>query len=298
MSDITYSNYNKKSLLVHGDRDKYGNKIKEVGGRWNPRVKGDPGWIVPLEKESDLKKLIARIKREEKIEVMGTHAKSNQEQKKYHRSVSESESESESEKESARKSEKDSSEEEKDSSEEEKEISRHVKPNIVNSPRRSEIINPISSRVKEEKNHKTREFESYEQSRKIRGIEKNSDKKRKNIVSDKRDHPENKRFETKIKSRRNYSSDSSPEQYPVSKRYPQYEEKKKSRIRRRKSPNLTDSESDYTSSEDDFPHPHSPMKRKSRRDLEQDMRRKIKDLERKVSELSIKKKDDHHRRKY
>ena len=61
MPELVYEVYNKKSLAVHGDKQKYQNLIKKLGGRWNPRMKTGPGWTVPKEKESLLKNLIESL---------------------------------------------------------------------------------------------------------------------------------------------------------------------------------------------------------------------------------------------
>jgi CheY-like chemotaxis protein len=59
MTEITYQGYNKQSFAVFGDRSKYGNLIKSVGGRWNARLKNfPPGWIVPRYREAELAKII------------------------------------------------------------------------------------------------------------------------------------------------------------------------------------------------------------------------------------------------
>ena len=103
MSDkLTYEPYNKKSFAVRGDREKYGNVIRKLGGRWNIRLKNGPGWTVPTEKENELKKLINDFTsnttenlgdtddpKDKEIERIKNNAKSRKDQYKYHRAVSE-----------------------------------------------------------------------------------------------------------------------------------------------------------------------------------------------------------------
>ena len=59
--ELTYEDYNKRSIAVRGDREKFSNALKEVDGRWNPRMKNGPGWLVPKEKETELKKIIDKV---------------------------------------------------------------------------------------------------------------------------------------------------------------------------------------------------------------------------------------------
>jgi len=108
MTDIIYDNYNKRSVAVRGNKDKYQNAMKGIGAKWNPRMKDGPGWILPKENEPELQRLIKSFKKMSKLEELSTHAKSRKEQHKYHREISESENENESE------SERDSESEDED----------------------------------------------------------------------------------------------------------------------------------------------------------------------------------------
>ena len=83
MSNLTYEVYNKRSFVVYGDREKYGSIIKELGGRWNSRLKNGPGWTVFQDKEPELKKLIEGIS-ETPIESV----KPKKHTKKFHRAIS------------------------------------------------------------------------------------------------------------------------------------------------------------------------------------------------------------------
>lgn len=100
MDNLTYEKYNDKSLHVKGDKDKYSAIIKKLGGRWNGRLKKGAGWLVPIDKEEELKSLIRDLfpqkdETEAELETIQTSAKSRKEQKKYHRAVSRPTSESE-----------------------------------------------------------------------------------------------------------------------------------------------------------------------------------------------------------
>ncbi len=323
MSDVTYAPYNKKSLLVHGDREKYGTKIKEVGGRWNNRVKGGPGWTVPVENEKDLKKLILDLKKEERLETMSNRAKPNKEQKRYHRAVSDPESEtssgrpeSESERESERESEKES---------------RRVKPKEVSaerpvkthSPRRSEVMAPIRetrqvkkgapgereseddvsrSPPREARNKKTyREDRHGGRHKKYQSPVRESKPPPGHSLghgAETRKEPrryEDRRREDRPREReevRRTGKDGPEEEYYRMRKPPA---KRRSPPRKKKSPELTDSESDYSSSGDDFPSPDRPTKKKSHYDLEREMHRKIRDLEKQVEAIKLEKRTHRHR---
>lgn len=55
---LSYEVYNKQRLAVRGDRDKYQEIIKAIGGRWNPRMRGGEGWLVPISQQEKLEKII------------------------------------------------------------------------------------------------------------------------------------------------------------------------------------------------------------------------------------------------
>lgn len=87
MSDISYEEYNKKSLIVRTDnKEKYQSLLKPLGARWNGRARDGQGWLVPLENEDKLKQVLSDIKRES--ETSETHTKSRKEQSKFHRAES------------------------------------------------------------------------------------------------------------------------------------------------------------------------------------------------------------------
>ena len=64
---LTYIKYNDDKFAVTGDKTLYHSEINKIGGRWNSRMKGGAGWLVPYSKENELKKLIRKIKRENKL---------------------------------------------------------------------------------------------------------------------------------------------------------------------------------------------------------------------------------------
>lgn len=129
MDNLTYEKYNDKSLHVKGDKDKYSAIIKKLGGRWNGRLKKGAGWLVPINKEEELKALIRDLfpkkdETEAELETIQTSAKSRKEQKKYHRAVSRPTSESEDEEEKEKVQEKEKLKERKKS----KKLKKNKKP--------------------------------------------------------------------------------------------------------------------------------------------------------------------------
>jgi hypothetical protein len=55
---LTYEKYNDQKLAVRGDKDSFHNLIKNIGGRWNSRMKGGEGWLLPVSEKDKLIKLI------------------------------------------------------------------------------------------------------------------------------------------------------------------------------------------------------------------------------------------------
>ena len=41
--ELTYQNYDSKSLIIYGDRRKFQKKINSIGGRWSSK---NNGWII------------------------------------------------------------------------------------------------------------------------------------------------------------------------------------------------------------------------------------------------------------
>jgi hypothetical protein len=55
MSKLTYDVYNNKCLSLKANRKEHNSFMKKIGGRWNSRMKGGEGWLIPKENESELK---------------------------------------------------------------------------------------------------------------------------------------------------------------------------------------------------------------------------------------------------
>ena len=56
MSNIIIKNYSEKSFVLRGTIDS--NSISILGGKWNDRLKGGPGWIFPMIKKSQVENWI------------------------------------------------------------------------------------------------------------------------------------------------------------------------------------------------------------------------------------------------
>ena len=52
MTKLNYFDYNINSFgLIGDDEKKLGKHIRSLGGRWNNRMKGGSGWLVPRDRE-------------------------------------------------------------------------------------------------------------------------------------------------------------------------------------------------------------------------------------------------------
>ena len=101
MSEIlSYSIYNNERLAVRGNRDRYQDILKKYGARWNPRMRGGEGWLVPIIHKKSIDTLISSLvpvnntvtqpSIEKKIQastddVVMTPNNVRKEKKKYHR---------------------------------------------------------------------------------------------------------------------------------------------------------------------------------------------------------------------
>ncbi len=56
---IQIKDYNEKSILVSGETINYKDNLKEIGGLWNPTLKG---WIFSISKKDKVTELINNIK--------------------------------------------------------------------------------------------------------------------------------------------------------------------------------------------------------------------------------------------
>lgn len=56
--DISIEQYSDSSIAVRGNTRKYKEDLKRLGGKYNPRLRGEPGWIFPKTKEGDVNSFI------------------------------------------------------------------------------------------------------------------------------------------------------------------------------------------------------------------------------------------------
>jgi hypothetical protein len=45
MTDLTVEDYSEKAIVVRGDTQTYKQQLKDLGGKWNTRLRDGPGWI-------------------------------------------------------------------------------------------------------------------------------------------------------------------------------------------------------------------------------------------------------------
>lgn len=76
---ISFEPYNQKQYAVRGDRKVYEKIIKDLGGRWNARMRGGPGWLISQTQKEKLQKLVDAQSSD--VEVVHDHKS----QAKYHR---------------------------------------------------------------------------------------------------------------------------------------------------------------------------------------------------------------------
>ena len=63
---ISLEKYSDKCYALFGDTKEYKDQIKEIGGKYNPNLKGRAGWIFPLSKKDILDKFVSNLNSPEK----------------------------------------------------------------------------------------------------------------------------------------------------------------------------------------------------------------------------------------
>ena len=58
MSNLRLSDYSSYSIVISGDTRKYKDELKDMGGKYNSKLKNGPGWIFSKKKEDKLKSFI------------------------------------------------------------------------------------------------------------------------------------------------------------------------------------------------------------------------------------------------
>ena len=64
--ELTYQNYDSKSLIIYGDKRKFQKKINSIGGRWRSK---NNGWFIPVSNTTTLDSLILSFDQNEPAEV-------------------------------------------------------------------------------------------------------------------------------------------------------------------------------------------------------------------------------------
>ena len=64
---LTWTEYNSTRIAVYynndGNKDIYQSLMRNIGGRWNNRMRGGiPGWLVPIEKRDELLQILDNLK--------------------------------------------------------------------------------------------------------------------------------------------------------------------------------------------------------------------------------------------
>jgi hypothetical protein len=58
-NDISLEEYSERSIVVRGDTRKYKEDLKKLGGKYNARLSGEPGWIFSKRQQADVEKFIS-----------------------------------------------------------------------------------------------------------------------------------------------------------------------------------------------------------------------------------------------
>lgn len=61
--DISLEEYTDRSIVVRGETRQYKEDLKKLGGKYNSRLRGEPGWIFPKSKQNDIVKFMKEGKR-------------------------------------------------------------------------------------------------------------------------------------------------------------------------------------------------------------------------------------------
>jgi hypothetical protein len=61
--NISLEEYTDRSVVVRGETRQYKEDLKKLGGKYNSRLRGEPGWIFPKSKQNDIVKFIKEGKR-------------------------------------------------------------------------------------------------------------------------------------------------------------------------------------------------------------------------------------------
>jgi hypothetical protein len=81
--DMYVISYSEKSFKVEGnDTKKYRQELKDLGGKYNPRLKGGPGWIFSNKRRASIEHFIESTQEKEEKEVVLSSTKSPKKEEK------------------------------------------------------------------------------------------------------------------------------------------------------------------------------------------------------------------------
>jgi len=60
MEQLTCQEFGEKSLVIRGDYETYKDVVRNVSGRYNVRLKGGPGWLVPKSNMARVKEILGK----------------------------------------------------------------------------------------------------------------------------------------------------------------------------------------------------------------------------------------------
>jgi len=277
MSDkLTFEIYNKNRLAVRGDRDLYNDLVKSIGGRWNPRMHGGEGWIIPIEQKTILEDL---------INALGCDDKNKPENK-----------DSEGEPEEEEPEEEECEEEEPEEEECEEEEPEEEEPEEEEESSDNDLIEK-NKKIKEdlefEKRRLKKKQEEQRQKEKEKEKEKEKSRQEKQKMKDEIKRLEKQKAERKLKKDKERSNNKKED--PV--KYFRSFSKKPSEFRKLYANSESDnscysSSASRSESSDDFPSPNTPVKNKNKNgkrnyqeNNHEDLFEKVKDLQRRLYEI-------------
>ena len=315
--ELTYEDYNKRSIAVRGDKAKYYHLLSTVGARWNPRMRNGAGWLVPKDNQKELDLLIEGINTRKsttstiapsvstspkKVAVIANDAKSRKNQTKYRRENSDTDSDNDVKTGHKRSSSSSSSSDEDDEEKEEKEEKEDKKCNsLIELPQKESIKNTVEikdsivNNQEKESSRKKNEQPTVLQSVQEKSAERDRFEQEKREFESKKERHEKDRErhekDTKDRDRERHEKDEDNDQLKVKNYYKDFS-KKYSTFKELYPSDHTEysSSSDNGSSSDDFPSPANPKKKTYSREDEDygTLFNRINELQRRVHTVELK----------
>lgn len=69
MTDLTVEDYSEKAIVVRGDTKSHASSLKNLGGKWNSRLRDGPGWIFSKKVEDKVHSYVQTGISESKAEI-------------------------------------------------------------------------------------------------------------------------------------------------------------------------------------------------------------------------------------